>query len=285
VSKPYDAATKRLIELRPADWVRFLGYPIGPVSLVDADLSTISAAADRLIRVDADPPFLVHNELESGKDTARIPDRLYRYNAEVDYKFGLPVLSSVFVLRRESNNPRLTGTLRRLRPDGTAYLHFEYGVVRLWEMDVEAILNGGVGTLPLAPLANIRQAQLPGIIQRMESRIENEATETEAGDLWTATYILMGLRYPSAINAQLLQGVRRMKESVTYQAILDEGVESGELNEARRMVLLAGQKRLGTASAAVRETVQGIASRQRLEELVQRIFDVETWEDLLKTDE
>jgi hypothetical protein len=101
MSRPYDAAPKRLIELRPADWVRFLGLPLGPVSLVDADLSTVSAAADRMIRVDADAPYLVHNELESGKDTSRVPDRLFRYNAEADFKFGLPVLSHVFLLRRE----------------------------------------------------------------------------------------------------------------------------------------------------------------------------------------
>jgi len=42
--------------------------------------------------------------------------------------------------------------------------------------------------------------------------------------LWTATYVLMGLKYPSAFTEQLLRGVRQMKESVTYQAILAEGV-------------------------------------------------------------
>jgi predicted transposase YdaD len=120
----------------------------------------------------------------------------------------------------------------------------------------------------------------------MESRIEAETSETEAGDLWTATYILMGLRYPKALNAQLLQGVRRMKESVTYQAILEEGIEkgqeSGALNEGRRMLLLAGARRLGTPSVEVTETVERIRSRERLEQLVQRVFDVETWEELLR---
>ncbi|MBC8135950.1 MAG: hypothetical protein H8F28_08710, partial [Fibrella sp.] len=62
MSKPYDAVTKRLIELRPAEWVRFLGLPPGNVSLVDADLSTITSYADRIIRVDTDAgSYLVHN--------------------------------------------------------------------------------------------------------------------------------------------------------------------------------------------------------------------------------
>ena len=68
MSKPYDAVTKRLIEMRPADWVAFLGLPPGEVSLVDADLSTITFYADPIIRVDSpDRSYLVHNELESGK--------------------------------------------------------------------------------------------------------------------------------------------------------------------------------------------------------------------------
>ena len=46
MSKPYDAVTKRLIEMRPADWVAFLDLPPGDVSLVDADLSTITLQAD-----------------------------------------------------------------------------------------------------------------------------------------------------------------------------------------------------------------------------------------------
>jgi hypothetical protein len=94
-----------------------------------------------MIRVDAETPYLVHNELESGKDTANVPDRLLRYNAEADFKFGLPVLSHVFLLRRESDSPALTGRLKRLRPNRTTYLTFEYEVVRVWKLDVEAILS------------------------------------------------------------------------------------------------------------------------------------------------
>ncbi|MBC7805240.1 MAG: hypothetical protein H7145_03725 [Akkermansiaceae bacterium] len=104
VSKPYDVSLKWLLELNPLDWVRFLGLPEGDVSLVDADLSTVSAFADRLIRVDAEAgSYLLHNELESGKDTANVAERLYHYGALADYKFGLPVVGDVFLFapRRE----------------------------------------------------------------------------------------------------------------------------------------------------------------------------------------
>ena len=124
----------------------------------------------------------------------------------------------------------------------------------------------------------------------MRARIEAEATsDAEEGELWTATNILMGLRYNEAVKKQLLQGVRRMRESSTYQEILREGrVEGltqgrteGQLEEARRILLRQGMRRLGVASPATEARVQGIASLTVLEDLLDRVHDVETWDDLL----
>lgn len=175
MSKPYDAVSKRLIGLRPADWVEFLGLPRGPVVLVDTDLSTVSVAADRLIRVDAPSPYLIHNELESGRDTGEVPDRLHHYTALVDRKFGLPVVSSVFLLHRPSNSPRITGRLERKWPDGRVYLTFHYNVICVWQIDQESLLTGGLSLLPFAPIANVKQESIPGIIEKMGARIEAEA--------------------------------------------------------------------------------------------------------------
>ncbi len=67
-----------------------------------------------------------------------------------------------------------------------------------------------------------------------------------AADLWSAAFILMGLRYERALIQKLLQGVVTMKESVTYQAIIEEGMAEGlakglakgEIDEARKILLL-----------------------------------------------
>lgn len=108
-----------------------------------------------------------------------------------------------------------------------------------------------------------------------------------------AACVLMGLKYDRDFNARLLQGVRRMKESVTYQAILDEGrmegrvegriegLTEGELGEARRILLRTGAKRLGNPTAEAETAVNGIASREQLERLVERLFEVESWDELL----
>src|SRR2546430_5276761 len=39
------------------------------------------------------------------------------------------------------------------------YLEFNYGVVRVWQEDVQQFLNGGIGTLPLAPLASEKRSE------------------------------------------------------------------------------------------------------------------------------
>ena len=78
------------------------------------------------------------------------------------------------------------------------YLEFHYGVVRLWQKPVASILAGGVGTLPLAPLAQVRVADLPGVIGRMKTRLAAEVRASEAAQLWTATYVLHGLAVRSS---------------------------------------------------------------------------------------
>ena len=104
------------------------------------------------------------------------------------------------------------------------------------------------------------EAELPNIIQRMEQRIIAEATPDEAGTLWTATDVLMGLRYPRALVVQLLQGVHGMKESVTYQAI----VEEGKVEARQEDLLRLGRRRFKIPDPTSEMAVRGITDPDRL---------------------
>src|SRR5262249_12505710 len=81
MSKPSDRAAKELLETDPAAWAAFLGAIRPPelVSIIDSDLSTISAAADKVIRVADEVPWLLHIEFQSGRDPS-LPRRLLKYN-------------------------------------------------------------------------------------------------------------------------------------------------------------------------------------------------------------
>jgi predicted transposase YdaD len=95
----------------------------------------------------------------------------------------------------------------------------------------------------------------------------------------------MGMRYEEALIQTLLQGVSIMKESVTYQAILEEGKAEGkaegEAKEARKILLLLGRDQFGEPSAIVRAALDGLTDVDRLEELTMRLKHAASWQELL----
>jgi hypothetical protein len=76
-----------------------------------------------------------------------------------------------------------------------------------------------------------------------------------------------------------------MKESVTYQAILEEGEAKGRsegaVAEAKTFLLRLGQIRFGSPDARVRSAVDAITDLERLEGLGERLLSVASWEELL----
>src|SRR5271157_4029118 len=152
-----------------------------------------------------------------------------------------------------AEGPAMTGLLQHRWPDGLVYHEFRYNVVRTWERPADEILAGGLATLPLAPLARVKENELPAVVQAMRQRLDREATRSQAGTLWTATYVLMGLTYSDELVDRLLEGVQSMKESVTYQKILREGRAEGRVEgraegraeEARRILRRQGTRRFG----------------------------------------
>jgi hypothetical protein len=287
MSHPYDASAKHLLQTRLADWLPICGRATtAKLEVVDADLATVTAAADRVLRVREDPPWLLHIELMASRDPDLLPN-LPVYNVLLERRHGILVRTVVILLRKSAEWPALTGMIQRGFPGEQPYLVFRYDVVRVWQQSPETFLNGGLGVLPLAPLSAVVEAELPGVIQRMDERIRAEASPDEAERLWTAADVLMGMRYRRQSVNQLLQGVHGMKylgmkihgieESDTYQAI----VEEGELKATLRDLFNLGRRRFGEPSAEVEEALRGITDPERLARLVDALLNVSTWDELL----
>ena len=80
MSKPFDAATKHLFEIDPNGWKRLLGLDItAPLELVNPDVSTVTSAADQVLRVLEEMPWLIHAEFQASRDRW-LPLRVHRYN-------------------------------------------------------------------------------------------------------------------------------------------------------------------------------------------------------------
>ncbi len=283
MSKPFDATTKDLIETDPAGWVAFLGRPVPPaaVRVVDADLSTVTTDADKVIRVDeADGRrWLLHLDIQTASSW-EMERRLLRYNALLHHRHGLPVASVAVLLRREAQMAWLSGALDVAPPVGPGW-QFRYTVVRVWEREAGDFLAGPLGLLPLAPLADTTPADLPAVVAGMRQRIDGRADRPLAAKLWAATYILMGLRFDPALIDNVLSGVMQMEESTTYQALLERGAARGRAQEAAAMLLRQGRKKFGPPTPAHEAALAAVTDLPRLEALSERLLDVNTWDELL----
>jgi len=297
---PYDVSTKELVWDGPAAWLIRLGIPLpGPVDVIDSDITALTAAADKVIKVGGPEPFLVNLEFQSSHDSDLVETLWFR-QAALYRRHKLPVLTVLILLRREANSPGLKGTFKILMPDGFRTNLYNYRIVRVWNEDPESYLTAGVNLVPMAPLANVPGKALSGLVQRMAARI-NAEPEPRAAMLWTATYLLMGLRYSEAVALQLLEGVLNMQESTTYQAILREGVNKGRIEgliegrnegliegsvgEAQRLLVLLGEDRFGAPNEATRIAIEAIRDLERLERMSRRTHDanIHNWDGLLDT--
>jgi hypothetical protein len=196
MSQSYDPTLKTLVETSPADWLSLLGLPRKRVTVEDTDLATVvSGAVDKVLRVHADPEYLLHFDFQSGHDSAMLPGRLQLYNGALGYRHDRPVLSVAVVLRPEADYPRLTGILERGFPGQEPFAVLRYRVVRVWQLPVEQLLAGGLGTLPLAPVSDVAPSRAPDVIRRMKERLSQEQRQQRVKDLWAVTFVLLGLRY------------------------------------------------------------------------------------------
>jgi predicted transposase YdaD len=68
MAKKFDATLKTLLEESPQDWPALAGQPPRPVKVIDADISTISGATDKVLLVRGPPDSIMHFDFQAGPD-------------------------------------------------------------------------------------------------------------------------------------------------------------------------------------------------------------------------
>src|SRR5207244_3492128 len=106
-----------------------------PTHVIDADIATISGAADKVLRIEAALPYLLHLEFLSGHDAVDQPRLLHKRNLLLEDRHELAVRTVAIVLRPEADSPALTGMRVRVFPgEMEPYTTFRYHVIRVWQM-------------------------------------------------------------------------------------------------------------------------------------------------------
>ena len=209
-------------------------------------------------------PYIAHIEFLSGRDTG-LPGRAFWYNAVLEQQYKLPVWTVFVLLRPEADGPELTGVYEKSFPGRGVRLTFHHDVIRIWQEPPEKLLTAGLSLLPLAPVSNVAPEQLEAVVTKVAERLKHEADPELMKTLWTATAVLMGLRYESEQVKAMIEGVRNMifgirgiEESSVYQDILAKGMAEGKaegkakgaVEEARNALLLPGPQEAGRARSA-----------------------------------
>jgi hypothetical protein len=286
--KPFDATLKNLAAVNPVEVLSELDRkPALPVKLLNVDLSTVTTATDIVFGLGDPPQEVIHVDNQSGPDAKKHRD-LLAYNALLHRQYGVPVHSILLLLRRQAQHSDQTGNINYAARPGRGKMSFDYEIVRLWEKPVDLVLAGGLATLPLAPLCCLPEGEdlvdsLRRVLNAVYDRLQREAAPGMVTRLFTATLELTNLRVDRKQARALIEGVSAVEESPIYQAILDIGFDKGRIDELQQTLLRQGRRKFKVLDESTRQAVLAINDLERLHQLSERLLDVDTWQDLLKS--
>ncbi|HZZ77051.1 MAG TPA: hypothetical protein VFE62_00950, partial [Gemmataceae bacterium] len=192
-------------------------------------------------------------------------------------KHGCLVHTALVLLRRGADNPRLTGEWIQQFAGETPHRVFRYQVIRVWQLSADALINGGWGTFPLAPLCDDARLRLPDVIERMATRLQNEVADVpKLAMLWKTTAILADMCYDQDVILPL------MRKAMTMVKLEDfPSYTKGEIKSARRLILLIGKKMIGDPDPQTVAALEAINNLDRLDRMANRLPDVKSWQELL----
>ena len=288
MSLPFDATLKDLGRDYPTDLLTtFDQPPTGRVGLLNVDLSTVTRSTDLVMGIGEPLEEAVHVDFQVSAAAWKHADIL-TYNALLHAIYHVPVHSLVLLLRPQAAHSNLNGVVTYSTRSGRGSINFVYEIVRVWERPAELFLKGALGTLPFAVLGTLTEGlptvdSLIAVTQRLIERIDREASSDQGRKLLTSAFLLAGLRVKRSVALHVFRGVRQMRESDTYLAILDEGRDEGREEQAKAVILRLAKKRFGPIEESKLAQLKDITDLERLNRLIDNLFDARSWQDLLDT--
>ena len=285
----FDAISKALIQTYPQDFARFAlaQDDLEVLDVLDTEQPTVEAhRMDSLIRVRLDgTEALVHHEFQTTNSThSAMTLRMAGYIGRALEQHGLPVYSHVIYLRPDAGRHD-RGEYGQDRPGYRVVI--QYKVIRLSELDGQAILDGGyTGLLPFAPLmqppaGRTAEQWLQQCVQRAETLPMAAATKA---NFLTDLAIMSGLVY----DYQTIQ--RIIPEDIMYESsVIQHFAEQGREQGGREFLLDVLALRFQPEDVQrLTSRIEAIGDVQRLKQLHRAAIQVpslEAFRHLLDADE
>jgi predicted transposase/invertase (TIGR01784 family) len=251
----FDSTCRRLAEMFPEDFASWLlGRRITLTELKPTELSIEPIRADSLILLQGDS--IIHIEFQTRPDS-EIATRLADYRIRLHRKFPGKTIHQIVIYLKKTRSKKVFETSFDL-----AGLRGEFSVIRIWEVPTAELLTYP-GLLPFATLGKNTNAAsaLRSAVQVMDQLPKSQQHETMA-----AAYILAGLQLEQDVISQI---IRRdmMKESVTYQAILQEGEQRGISIGEQRGISIGEQR--GTLQSRLDIAKRMLARGMTIEDIIE----------------
>lgn len=214
----YDNICKFLAESFPTDFASWiLGKPITFTKLEPSELSNEPIRADSVLFLES-AEIILHLEFQTQGDP-KMPLRMINYCLRLHDKFPKRQIHQVVIYLKRTKSSLVYETEFNL--PNTKH---KFNVIRLWEEPTE-IFREYLGLLPFATLSNTSNPE--ETLRQVAAQIEKISDQNLQSCIAASTYITTGLVLNKEIINRLLRS-EMMKESVTYQAILEEGEAKGE---------------------------------------------------------
>lgn len=280
----FDATLKDMARESPEGFLTVFDRPPKlPVSLLNVDLSTVTAAADLILGLGDPLEEIIQLDFQSSAAAWKHAD-LMVYNSLLYARYHVPVHTTIVLLRPQAEHSRMDGTVHYAPRPGRGSMEFRYEVVRLWERPVGELLAADLGVTPLAMLGQLPEAVSPrealaAVARQVVERVTSEAPPDQAKKLLTDALLLTGLRVKRDLVVEIFKGATMLEESDTYLMILEQGEERA----TRENILAVGEERLGMCNESIRSRLSGITDLSRLKRLVRRAAKAESWQEILDT--
>lgn len=278
-----DIPTKRLIQIRPMDWVKAIlpEYENAEVAEMKPDkVPRTESKLDSLFWIQNNKQQFILNIEPQGYLDPTMPVRMLRYRSDVwEYTIskGLmtPPIKQVVVFFYPHHDNRKHRLEDFWGEDKT--LDFAYEVIRVWEMSKKPIIEKKLlGLYPLLPLMEQEEQETPDQVMQTTVKVIDEVEEAALkADLLAVVSILAGDKFSSELVRKYIRREMLMNSPLYNEWVEEERKESAIRTKKETIIELL-EERFDVIPKEIRENLEKITEKETLDVLFRKAIRVST---------